>query len=444
MARRDKTEYLNMVHSQLQSHFRTQKAIARAKKQTQPALNAFRIFLSVNVWGWVYHYIKSRVGKKHPFVDYSGSTSNGVFEMVSARAGDNSSIKMVVAADWATNTPESAGVGHWMKRENSDYSIHLGDIYFVGAPPEVSANFIGPDSSWPKGSSGSLAVPGNHEYYSNGNPYFDTLLPTLGARRPASAISPTSDRPAQGSAKAPSADGEYHQDASFFSLENPYWRVIALDNGYYSVGPLFIEYIFRPDAHLDKKLIAWLENTIKPGTDDNRGIVILSHIQYCSAFEPQYPKAAEILKIVFGERKVIWLWGHEHRFAIYGKYQSENGIAAYGRCIGHGGMPVELGKVRSGKETYTLPDPKKMQSNPLVCYDRRKKEIIGNTILGYNGYAVLSFDHNRLLIEYKDAGVRIFHEEWTVDEKGGLHGTAHKNEQIGLTFVADVNDAVAP
>jgi len=328
-------------------------------------------------------------------------------------------------ADWATDTPESNKVAALMREQNSDYSIHLGDVYYVGAPQEIHDNFIGPTAPWPKGRSGSLAIPGNHEYYSNGNPFFRDLLPRMSALRP--------------------AGGEpYRQHASFFCLENDYWRIIALDNGYYSVGPLLIEYIIRPDAHLDDKLIAWLQKEFPPNENDKRGVIIFSHIQYCSAFEPQYPKTAEVLKKIFGDREVIWLWGHEHRFAAYGKYHSKDGITAYGRCIGHGGMPVEIGKIRFGRECYALPDPKKMKGCPLVCYDNRKKEIVEKTILGHNGYVILTLNSNRLTIEYKDSSTWLFREEWEVDGNGRLSGKARNNPDVALTLVTDsYDDAVS-
>jgi hypothetical protein len=413
MPNRSKTDYLNMLHSQAQSHWRTQKTKARHVKLTRPTINPFKIFLSVNFWGWIYNYLKSRVGKKHPFVDYTGASSDGVFKMVSHTAPSNDHIRIALAADWATDTTESRHVGQLMSKEDCDYTIHLGDIYFVGTPQEVSDNFICPGAPWPRGRSGSLAVPGNHEYYSNGNPFFNQLLQHLFAHRP--------------------EGGDYHQQASFFCLENRHWRLIALDNGYYSVGPLLIEYIFSPDAHLDEKLIGWLRNVIKPKTNDPRGIVILSHIQYCSAFEGQYPKAAEVLDTIFPGKEVIWIWGHEHRFAVYNRYKSEKGIAAYGRCIGHGGMPVEIGKVRRGKEKYTLPNPKKLRNAPLVCYDNRKKEIVEKTILGYNGYAILTLDHNRLIIEYKDTSTWLFREEFTVDANGGLTSQSGSNPNVPLS-----------
>lgn len=427
MARRTHADYLNMIHSQAQSHFRTQEMILKSKLSQHPALNAFSTFISVNVLGWIFHYLKSRIGRKHPFMDYSNSGSNGVFAMRSASSpGNSDDIKMVLAADWATDTAESDHIAALMKKEDSDYSIHLGDTYFVGAPDEIQCNFLVANAPWPRGGSGSLALPGNHEFYSNGAPYFDQLLPQMFVR--------TGDNATQ------------TQAASFFCLQNDYWRVIGLDNGYYSVGKLIIEFIIRPDAHLDPKLIAWLKKEVATDPNDKRGLIILSHIQYCSAFEPQFPRAAETLKEIFGaEKEVIWLWGHEHRFSVYGRYQSEKGIAAYGRCIGHAGMPVEIGKVRQGQEIYKGPDPQKMKGCELVFFDNRKKGIIEDTILGHNGYVLLSLAANKAKLEYKDETDWLFREEWEIDRSTGkLSGQVWNNPDIPLTLVADSWSTAVP
>lgn len=69
-----------------------------------------------------------------------------------------------------------------MQNYSPDYTIHLGDIYFVGMKEETTDNFISENCSWPKGSSGSFSLLGNHEMYSRGISFFRDLLPTLGIR----------------------------------------------------------------------------------------------------------------------------------------------------------------------------------------------------------------------------------------------------------------------
>jgi len=421
--KRNHKDYLNLRRSEAQNHARTQQSLYKAKRIKKPKRNPIGIFLSLDVFVWGFHYVKSRFGKKHPFLDYTHSATGGVFEMYSEQSGNKNKIRIVAAADWATYTEESCRIGELMKKESGDYTIHLGDTYYVGAPAEIQSNFIGEDAPWPKGNSGTLALPGNHEFYSNGDAYFKRLLKTMFVR---------------------TKTGMVAQEASFFCLENDYWRIIGLDTGYYSVGRLIIEWIIRPDAHLDHALVDWLKNQVKLA-DDNRGLIIFSHHQYCSAFEDQYPKPAEVLKELIGaDREVIWIWGHEHRFAVYGKYQSKNGIRAFGRCIGHGGMPPEIGKIKSGKEVYKEPEPERARESHLVFYDQRKKDIIGKTIIGHNGYIVMDMDEDKLSIEYKDEKNWLFKEEWQVDlQTMKIAGKAWNNPAVDLKLVAgSFNDAV--
>jgi len=423
MLRRKSSDYLNLFRSEAQNHSRTQQSILKTEIAEGIKQNNIKTFLTTNVIGWLYHYIKSRFGGKHPFLDYSTAVTNGVFDMYSTTAGDNDKIKMVIASDWATDTAESTIIGGLMKNENGDYSIHLGDIYFVGAPPEIQDNFTAQGASWPRGNSGTLALPGNHEFYSNGNPYFEKLLPEMFVK---------------------TKNGTAGQEASFFCLQNDYWMVLGLDTGYHSVGKIIIEFIFKPDAHLDDKLIDWLKKEVRLA-DNKKGLVILTHHQYCSAFEAQFVKAAETLQSIIGsEREVIWLWGHEHRFAVYGKYQSEKGVKAFGRCIGHGGMPSEVGKIKGGNECYKDPDLGKAKNYHLVFFDRRKKTVIANTIVGHNGFAVLNFDANKLSIEYKDESTWLFKEDWEIDlPTGKLFGQALNNPAVSLQLIpGSYDDAV--
>ena len=119
------------------------------------------------------------------------------------------------------------------------YSIHLGDVYYVGDPAEVGANFLGIPNpryqfapcKWPLGSEGAFALNGNHEMYALGYGYFDHILPKLGVR------------------------GSPHgQRASYFCLENDHWRIIALDTSYNSVGAPILEHFLEPDCALPAEL----------------------------------------------------------------------------------------------------------------------------------------------------------------------------------------------
>ena len=422
MATRQSNDYLKLWRSEFTNHYNDQKYIYKRITEGKTAANKIGDFLNTKIWGWVYHYVKSRFGVKHDFMDYNNKSSNGVFKAYSKKSESGNNIKVVMAADWGSDTPESDFIGEKMKQENGDYTIHLGDVYYVGEPKEVEQNFLSPNASWPKGSSGTLALPGNHEFYSNGNGYFNKLLPRMFVE---------------------TKEGIKKQEASFFCLENDYWRIIGLDTGYHSVGLPIIEWLpfFKPKAELDDKEIDWLKDVVKLNNpNDKRGLIILAHHQYCSVFDKLYPKPAEQLAEFIGrERKTIWLWGHEHRFAVYGKYSSKKGITTYGRCMGNGGMPVEL-----EKEDWK-PDPDDTKEFNLVFHDNRERKRIKKTRIGHNGYTVMQLNNEKIEIEYKDENTWLFRESWEVDLNTGTINALNveTNQNVPLTLCSDTfSDAV--
>lgn len=399
---RTKGDYLNMTRSVLLNHLSTE--VKKSKGETP----AFKIsdFFTKRVWTWFYYYITSRVGSNYPYKTYTGA-DNGIYN-INPGSGQTGALTITLVADWGTDTKESQQVALQMKGHNPDYTIHLGDTYYVGAPHEIELNFTKPGSPWVRGSKGSFAVLGNHEMYARGIAFFKRLLPTLGIK---------------------DAAGKFTgQKAGFFCLENEHWRILGLDTGYHSIGKIpLIELLpgFGPDSHFDKKLIEWLRNEVKLNDpDDKRGLLILTHHQYITAFkgEGEYPVPAEQLAGLIGkDRPVVWLWGHEHKFSVYEKVQAGKGITAYGRCIGHGGMPIEL-NTDSFKRTS-----KNHGNSKLVMVDTRQQPGTESYPLGYNGYVVVSVNNERLEIGYFDVNGKLFSETWTADK---LLGTI--NGEIAL------------
>ena len=152
-------------------------------------------FLRNQVFGWLFSYIKFRFGPRHRFQTYEGCEDNGVYKL----AGDSyfgggpladEEIRVSIAGDWATGTDESDRVGRLMAATRPHYTVHLGDVYYVGDEDEVEANYLGSAQTgsgmrsvlWPVGSVGSFALNGNHEMYANGNGYFESILPAMGVR----------------------------------------------------------------------------------------------------------------------------------------------------------------------------------------------------------------------------------------------------------------------
>jgi Calcineurin-like phosphoesterase len=301
-------------------------------------------------------------------------------------------IRIALAGDWATGTDEAESVSKQIISFKPHYSIHLGDVYYVGGPHEVDENFLGiknPRNSfepclWPNGSHGSFALNGNHEMYARGFAYFDRILPKLGLI---------------------SHGKPCGQKASFFCLENEYWRLIALDTGYNSVGWPLLEFFVESDCTLGREQIKWLRTIVRPREDDPRGIIILSHHQYYSRYDYWYPQPAKQLAKFFS-RPVLWFWGHEHRLAIYEEFGIRSGVRAFGRCIGHGGMPVELPPALSKHAQCTV-----------EFTDSRHYPNDENLEIGFNGFAQMSLRDNQAMIQYVDVhGATIFSESWLVED----------------------------
>lgn len=406
---RDSEDYVDLSRSVLTNHLKTEKS----KIKTPNTLYRITDFVSKRIWSWLYYYADSRFGKNHPYLDYTNAPDNGVYRIAPGEGKDQ--ITIGLCADWATNTRQSVKIARSMTEQAPDFTIHLGDTYFVGEPKEIKRNFLDPGSPWVRGSQGSFAVLGNHEMYARGISFFNDLLPSLGLR----------------------VSGRYQgQHAGFVCLETSHWRILALDTGYHSIGKIpLIEMIpwFGPDSRLDPKLMAWLKNEVRlddPG--DKRGLLILSHHQYVTAFqESEYPKPASQLASLLGTtRPVIWIWGHEHKFAMYGKTQVGKGITAYGRCIGHGGMPVEIdGFKRKSSKTG---------ADRLTVYDHRvhRTRIRRKTPLGYNGYAVIRLKADTLSVEYRDFYQSLVTETWQVFPDGAIRGSIRPADDCPINPVS--------
>jgi len=354
----------------------------------RPDRKPLAIFETRQIWNWIKNYLQ-HLGPRHDFLP-AGAAPNGT----SVYTVPNN-LRLSVAGDWGTGTDEAYFVAEQMMKWDDgggpDITIHLGDTYFVGDPREVEENCLGggPDVdpntpaadfvTWPAGPLGRLAMNGNHEMYTGGHAYFDIMLPYMGL--------PPGDP----------TKGQKGQGCSFFCLENDYWRVIGLDTGYNSVGWPIVEHIpwLAPKCPLRDELLSWLRQVVRPKAKQ-KGTILLSHHQYFSAFpkEPNFPKPASQLAEFLSGETVLWLWGHEHRFSGYKLASGDFNVHA--RCIGHGGMPIEL------KD----PDPTSPYKDKLRFYDNRLNPLYPtdggkNPKVGLNGYAEVAFSNDTITIRYK-------------------------------------------
>ena len=375
-----------------------------------PALLAFFQF-----WKWLLPYLRDWVHEDAPYQTYPDGTA-GIFPIAAPPGSDP--LKIAVAADWGTGTYEAETVAEHMKACLPHHTVHLGDVYYMGEDGEVGENCLGERArsytgvKWPKGSLGSFALMGNHEMYSGGQGYFERFLTELGLLNPDESV------------KVP-------QRASFFCLEAEYWVIFGLDTGYHSGGiPIFTSIpgmnsipFLNVDARFDDKMLDWMKQTtdiLRPRESGRKSVVILTHHQPISSFEHAFDKPAEQLANLgfLDGQEFVWLYGHEHRLTVYDKHTIAGGLQMYPRCIGHGGMPVEVTKL-SGTDSR------------ILYYDPRQHPIDKDhpdTKVGYNGYVLLILEGAHLTIEYRDIlnNAVLLTETFTPDGLGRLQHSVSK------------------
>jgi Calcineurin-like phosphoesterase len=423
----DLGEYKDLGRGPVTSYFRRVVApFVPSDAETLRRLTAFSS--NIRNWGkWASHVMRYITSPKHNFLNYG--TESGVYAF-------DDKCKLAVAGDWGTGTDEAQHVTSAIKgKHNPDYTVHLGDVYYVGDQPELEENCLGKDGppingviakgvKWELGTKGSFALNGNHEMYACGDAYFGKFLPKLGTLDP--------------------AGNPQGQKASFFCLKNKYWRIVGLDTGYYSTGIRavlsFLSRIkkvqwlrktswFKPSCKLHDDLMKWLSDVLSPAPADADpetivpATILLSHHEYYSSFDDWYPiPGQQLRRVISPDRPVLWFWGHEHRFAIYDRFRIGDGIEAYGRCVGHGGMPVTRGAV---------PD---ITDCNCILYDDRRYKSDEDIDVGYNGFVTLAFNGPTLEVHYYDLyNTLLLTERWISDGKGNLEGPQFQDVNSALT-----------
>lgn len=200
-------------------------------------------------------------------------------------------LRFAVVGDWGTGlygAPEcKASI---LESAPYDCVVHLGDIYYSGTTKEVNQNFL---AHWPF-VDGALnrACNGNHEMYSGGYGYFDTLLE------------------------------RFDQRSSCFAIQNAHWLIVGLDSAY-------------ADHDLAHNQNVWLRQLVRNAGD--RKVVLFTHHQPFSHFDGPGDKLIQkLVPLLNAGRITAWYWGHEHRCVVYDKHPR---WGLYGRCVGHSGYP---------------------------------------------------------------------------------------------------------
>jgi hypothetical protein len=340
-------------------------------------------FLRHAIVRWAEEYLKHIFQSRRPLPPYRTGHS-GIYRLPT-------DVMVAIASDWGTGTSSAYKVADEIGKAGPDVTIHLGDVYYSGTEEEYRTYFMAP-GCWPVGklrpansvdARGTYVLNANHEMYSGGRGYFDVALPG------------------------------FHQETSYFCLENDYWRIVALDTGYHCTRGLkkIFAFIFGDTTRLDAATLAWLDRVIFRDPSDHRPVILLSHHQWFSAFDDRnYPAIGEQLQPYLA-RVALWFWGHEHRFAGYAAF-APKGTKVRARCIGHGGMPIEIGWRRREPTAAVFSD------------QRLAGTSADGTQIGYCGFSLLDFRAERLVITYIDEnGKLLVRETWT-QQDGAVHGSA--------------------
>lgn len=322
--------------------------------------------------GWVVEIALSLLWRllhhRHPFCDEPAS-----MEIKDAA-------RLVMVSDWGTGLDEAKEVAEMMRPwiEDSEgrqvHVVHLGDTYYSGLEQEVRDHIL---KLWPvhegeeEGEDPifSWALNGNHDMYSGGRGYFDTLLNDARFR---------CQRAANG---APT---------SWFSLQSKQWNVVGLDTAWNDELPFGWKqgHLYGGQADLVAKAAA----------DTDRKLLLLSHHQLFTAGDDDDvgEKIEGALKPVLnGDGVDVWFWGHEHDCVAYHPYKGVRAATA----IGHGAVP-ELADLHPPKK----PDYVKWR------YEQYRTSEDGEH-WGKHGFAVLDLEPESIKVRHVDEKGKTYEEE---------------------------------
>lgn len=282
---------------------------------------------------------------------------------------------IALLADWGGDNVAAKRIGDIARQQRPNIAIHLGDIYYGGTKGECQ-HFLNlwplrqdwDDPNSPIRSEGSWALNGNHEMFSGGLYFFNTVLPAFDQKQP------------------------------YFCLENSAWRIIGLDTAY-AQGRL------KPASATDP--IApqwnWLVNLLK---SKKKPTIFLTHHQPVSAhaedFKDSAPLRQDIADLLaiegIGSDAIYgWFFGHEHRCAIY----DDTATQFNARLIGNGCIPHEVEKEAAADPGCTR----------VACINR--KETAPGTDTAVSTFVKLTLQGPRILVEYIDEiSVLWGHETW--------------------------------
>lgn len=271
------------------------------------------------------------------------------------------SCTIALVSDWGTGSRGAINVAKAIRAREPDHVIHLGDVYWIGGRREARTKFVEVWKKYGPPAAQYWAVPGNHEFMSEGRGYFNVILKFC------------------------------KQPASCFALQNKYWRIIGIDTAYKD-----------HDLH-DGGQIEWLKRLLRKGPRSN---ILLSHHQPLSAVDkrPLHARLHSTMSTHFDLTHIYaWFCGHEHRALIYADPSQFHGCRL--RCIGHGGKDEAykpLAATRLNHLPYTV--------EPEYRQFRAERSAQGQPILK-NGFVLLDMHQDHITVKHIDEDNDVWHEE---------------------------------
>jgi hypothetical protein len=292
---------------------------------------------------------------KYPFADKRPPT---------VPLGDRA--RVVIVGDWATGLPQARNVARSIRTtldatpaEIDCHVVHLGDTYYSGTEEEYERIYL---PLWPVSAgsrTGSWSLAGNHDIYSGAHGYFKVLL---------------------GDARFAAQDR-----CSYFCLGNDHWRFVGLDDSYTDPD--------RPS--LAGGQIEWLSGLVATG--QRPSTILLTHHQPFSAWEVVTSDLAKLVgQALGGQRIEAWIWGHEHRAAVYEPgldYRDYHDFAQYTAIAGHGGVP----NLVSGPAVVP---PVEAVDQTYLRWQNSDYFKVADDTWSYGGYAVVDIDLDIATIQF--------------------------------------------
>src|SRR5580700_95428 len=122
---KDLGNYTGFAHSRISSHFQSVRA-----GYSTATYDPIAAFLPGRLFKWIPQVAKYWFHKKHAFRDYTTpGKGTGIYPI-------DDRVKISIAGDWGTGTDEARIVAAAMEKSDPDFTIHLGDVYYVGDADE--------------------------------------------------------------------------------------------------------------------------------------------------------------------------------------------------------------------------------------------------------------------------------------------------------------------